>query len=169
MKTIIWVVMVAPLLLGGCGLARDARVADARKQFNAAVSDCVARYTKSLAQRADCRAQAANTYIRPFYPHGDLMTLLQAQRKALAIKVDRGQLSREDHDVQIAQAESAIRQEELRRNNAERGVSAQEAASTAQILGASANLLRASQPPIPAPAVTTTCSRTGNFVNCTSQ
>jgi hypothetical protein len=158
--------LAAPL--AACGNPRQAEFEKGKQLYAAAKAECIAQNPRSLAMQADCRTQAANTFVRPYYRYGDLMTLVQAQRKILAVKADRGEITTDEFDLQMAQVESSIAREENLRNLSERSVSAQESVGAAQALGAAASFIRATQPPTP-PVVNTTCNRIGSFTNCTSR
>ena len=73
-----------------------------------------------MVAQSDCRAEAANAYIRPYYRYGDLMTWIQTKRRALAIEVDRHRMTRADFDRRMAQAERYVDREEERRKRAAR-------------------------------------------------
>jgi hypothetical protein len=81
-----------------------------------AKDDCVSRYADQLVAQSDCRTEAANEYIRPSYPYGDLITKAQVQRRALAERADAGQISREEYEHGVAASDAAISREEDRRN-----------------------------------------------------
>jgi hypothetical protein len=153
------------LLLGGCGLVRQAEMAKAKDQLTAARAECRAAHPDSLAAMSSCWTEVENAIWRPYVRYGDLQTLMQAQRQVLAVKVDHGELTKEDANLQLAQVVSALRKEELQRNNATDQTAAQQSAASAQMLGAAAALLEATRP---APAVNTSCNRIGTVVNCTS-
>jgi choline dehydrogenase-like flavoprotein len=121
---------------------REQNSVEAKEHYLAAKASCVAEYPNSLVSQSDCRAQAANTYIRPFYKYGDLMTRAQEQRRELAIKADRREITRKTYDRQIAQLETAIAREEDRRNNSSAHASASESNPFAGLFNAFAGLLR---------------------------
>jgi hypothetical protein len=104
------------MALIGCSSSPEAGIGEAQHRYLAAKAECDTEYPHSLALRADCRTHEANTYIRPYYRYGDLMTFAQQQRKTLAVKADRHEITREDYDRQIAQSEREVSREEDRRN-----------------------------------------------------
>jgi hypothetical protein len=170
------VVLLALLALNGCGIARRAEIADAKKHLVADVADCKAQYAASFVQQADCMTATENVYEKPFINDPEMLDLLQAKRQVLAVQVDNGQLTKAQANLELATLRTQIKQTELDRRNAAAAVSAQQSAASAQMLGASARLLQGTQPVAPpvvmqsvAPrAVNTTCNGFGNTVNCTS-
>ena len=100
----------------GCSPSPEADIAHAQQRYLAAKGSCVATYPKSFVLQADCRTQAANSYIRPYYRYGDLMTRAQDQRRALAVKVDRHEMSRSAYERAIARSEREVAREEEQRN-----------------------------------------------------
>jgi hypothetical protein len=152
-------------------LAHQAELKKAKEQLEAARAECRTKYPNSHTQRADCFTAAEDTTIRPLINDGDLLSVMQAERKVLAIKVDQGGMTEADANLQMAKANAALRQQEIERNNATDAIAAQRSAASAQMLGAGAALLQANRPaPImaPQPIVNTSCNRVGSFVNCTS-
>jgi hypothetical protein len=109
-------VVLLAFALGGCGGSREVDSAAAKRNYLAAKDGCIAEYPNSLVAQSDCRTRAANRYIRPFYKYGDLMTRAQEQRRELAAKADRHEITRRTYDRQVAQSDSAIAREEDRRN-----------------------------------------------------
>jgi len=165
--------LTAPLTLGGCGLVQQAEMMKAKERLVAMRAECRARYPDSHAQMADCLTAAENDTVRPLaYNDGDLLTVMQAKRRILAVKEDRGEITKDEAQLEMAQLMSALRDEDLQRSNAAAAVAAQRSAASAQMLGAAATMMQASRPAIvvpPAPPmVTTTCMPMGGLVNCTS-
>jgi hypothetical protein len=115
LKTSVCALFVLVIALDGCG-APDVDSATAKQHYLAAKDRCVADYPNSLVLQSDCRTRAANIYIRPFYKYGDLMTRAQEQRRALAVKADRHEITRKTYDRQIARSEAMIAREEERRD-----------------------------------------------------
>ena len=99
-------------------MSPEADIADAQQRYLAARAKCVAAYPKSLVLQSDCRTQAANTYVRPYYRYGDLMTRAREQRRALAVKADRHEISSAAYNRAIARSEREVAQEEEQRNAA---------------------------------------------------
>jgi hypothetical protein len=129
------IIRALPILaLAGCGASPDSGIADAQQRYLAAKATCDAEYPRGLALQADCRTRAANTFIRPYYRYGDLMTFAQEQRKALAVKVDRHEMTRKDYDRQIALSEREVSGEEDRRNRLAHTASSYEATPFAAML-----------------------------------
>jgi outer membrane murein-binding lipoprotein Lpp len=108
--------LVVTIALAGCAATPQGDIADARQRYLTAKAACVSAYPRSLTRQAECRAHAGNTYIRPYYRYGDLMTYVQARRRELAGKADRHEISRAAYEHQVAQAEAEVAREEDRRN-----------------------------------------------------
>ena len=104
------------LAVVGCSVSPDAGIAQAQHRYLAAKSECDENHSKSMMQQADCRTQAANAYVRPYYRYGDLMTYAQQQRRALAVQVDQHRMSMATYNRKIAQSEREVAKEEDRRN-----------------------------------------------------
>ncbi len=117
MRTWSLVFLAAPLLLAGCVVPPPLESsAIARQKYLAAKSDCEIVWPNSLVGQSDCRTAAADRYIRPYYRYGDLMTHLQMERRALAMRVDLKQISRAEFNRRMASAERDNAREEDRRN-----------------------------------------------------
>lgn len=136
----------------------------------AARAECKAQHPNTLADQADCQTAAEDAIERPFIQNGDLLSLMQAKRKLLALRVDRGEITKSEANVQLAQVLAEIRDEELARTNAARAVAVQQSAASAQMAAAAARLLQPQQPaPYYAPPlVNMNCARVGAFTNCTA-
>jgi hypothetical protein len=135
-------VIILTVALGGCGGSREIDSATAKRNYLAAKDSCIAEYPNSLVSQSDCRARAANAYIRPFYKYGDLMTRAQEQRRELAAKADRHEITRRTYDRQVAQSEAAIAREEDRRNKLGDTTSTPEQGPFANLFNAIAGWLR---------------------------
>jgi hypothetical protein len=117
LRSITRALLVVPLVLWGCAAPTPPISPQAAKRlYLAAKNDCVARYPDSLTAQSDCRARAANIYIRPTYHYGDLMTRAQEQRRALAVQADRHDITRAQFERGVARSEAAISREEDRRD-----------------------------------------------------
>jgi hypothetical protein len=115
-SAVFWQIAVLTFALGGCSGSRDVDSLSAKRNYLAAKDNCLAEFPGSMVAQSDCRTRAANRYIRPFYKYGDLMTRAQEQRRELAAKADRHEISRKTYDRQVAQSEASIAREEDRRN-----------------------------------------------------
>jgi hypothetical protein len=109
--------LVLPLLLWGCTEPSPTEKAAARRDYLTAKNACVARYPDSLTEQSDCRAHAADMYIRPIYRYGDLMTRAQEQRRVLAVQADRHEITRMEYNRGVARSEAEIAREEDHRNS----------------------------------------------------
>jgi len=108
--------LVSLCVLAACTVPGAPDAATGRQRYMAAKADCVASHPDRLVAQSDCRARAANSYIRPFYKYGDLMDRAQEQRRVLAGRADRHEISRASYEHQVAQSDAAISREEDRRN-----------------------------------------------------
>jgi hypothetical protein len=115
LRITVGILFALPLLLWGCGEPSVDR-ATAKSRYLAAKNECIARYPDSLTEQSDCRTRAADRYIRPTYRYGDLMTRAQEQRRDLAERADRHEISRQAYNREVARSEAAISREEDRRN-----------------------------------------------------
>ena len=130
------------LTLGACGVPPVLDKVEAEKRYLVAKQECIARYPHSLALQSDCRATAADVFIRPHYRYGDLMTYAQGQRGRWARMVDRHEMSRQDYDRRMAQSEAAVSREEDRRNAAARTAHAHHNEPFTRLVGAFNRLFR---------------------------
>jgi hypothetical protein len=83
------------------------------------------------AAEADCLTAAEDAYLRPCIDDGDLLSLLQAERKLLATKVSNGQMSKEEADLEMTQVMTAIHSEAAQRANTASIAAAQRSAASA--------------------------------------
>ena len=120
MRIMVRALVLLPCALFGCAVPVPINPKVARSQYLAAKNDCIARYSTSLTLQSDCRARAADYYIRPTYRYGDLMTRAQEQRRELAIRADRHEITRRQYEREVARSEAAVSREEDRRNAAAR-------------------------------------------------
>jgi hypothetical protein len=116
LKIILRAVPLFALALSGCGEPPRADLAAAQHRYLAAKSHCDREFADSLALRADCRTQAANAYIRPYYRYGDLMDYAQNQRRVLAVRADQHEITRATYNRLVAESEREVSREEDRRN-----------------------------------------------------
>jgi hypothetical protein len=150
------------IALTGCGLAQQAQMRESMQKLQPAIEQCRSQYPSSRAQQSDCVTVAEDTYMRPYYRYGDLLSLMQTQRKVLAVAIDDGQMSVDQGNLQLAKAKAELTQQQFERDNAAGLVSAQQRAASAQMLGASAAILQTNRP------ATTSCTRFGTNVTCNS-
>ena len=126
---------VLTLACAACSVSPEADLGDAQQRYLSAKARCVTSYPKTLVLQSDCRTQAANTYIRPYYRYGDLMTWAQEQRRVLAVKVDRHEMSRAAYDREIARSEREVAREEERRNASNHTASSYEDTPVVSVFG----------------------------------
>lgn len=152
----IFVVVGLCAILGGCGLVaakqREEEFARARAQADGIFAECDAKIPKEKGQivnRTRCRAPGFSL-LRNFAPYPDLMDQEAAYRMAMAERIDAGQITMAQAELEAAENRSRLIAEEQRRSLSNRAVSAQESVAAAQ--------WRASAP--------VSCTRIGNTTNC---
>src|ERR1019366_2577152 len=101
MRNILRVLPVVTIALAGCGYSGEADIAQGQELYRAAKATCLAEYPNSLVPQSECRARAADAYIRPYYRYGDLMTWAQERRRELAEQVDQHRMSQAAYDRAI--------------------------------------------------------------------
>jgi hypothetical protein len=98
-----------------------------RAEFRQVVQDCQAKFALHV-PRARCVNDADDKYMRPTYRYGDLLDVLEAERVAIATKIDAGQLSQADGQLEFAKARSELVSSEKARQNQEQMIQLQQAA-----------------------------------------
>lgn len=136
------------LSLAGCA---QQRIAEANAALTQRIAECKALYPsegKDYLQKARCDEPARRAVFVAKGAPGDLVEVYIATRSDLAAKADRGEITREEANLRMAQTARELSDSELSRRNA----------------------ARAAMPPEPvqfAPRQTN-CTRFGNTVNCNS-
>jgi hypothetical protein len=133
--------MLPILALAGCTASPGMGVAEAQHRYLTAKAACDMDYPDSFTAQADCRTHAANAYVRPYYRYGDLMTYVQQKRRWLAVKVDQHDMSRQNYDRQLADAEREVSREEDRRNRITHAASSYESTPFTPVVATFARLL----------------------------
>jgi hypothetical protein len=114
---------------------------------------CSQRFPQPRKGQQAAWAACANEAERPlgaFQPYPDLLELKFANRLALSAKMDRGQITYEDAQLESAKLNSQVMAEFERRTNAKRAVNAQEIAADAAYRN----------------SLGVTCTRFGDIVTC---
>jgi hypothetical protein len=150
------------------------RVEAAKAEFATEKAKCFATWPArqgNYLRRVECENAAFERIARPLVPNPDLYELAWAYDLALAAKMDRGDISREDARLQRAQFLAQLSTEAQNRVNAAQVANAQAQMAQAQQSAAFGNVLagfvalqQASRPSI----INTTCNRIGGFSSCTS-
>jgi outer membrane murein-binding lipoprotein Lpp len=111
--TVVAIAAIVGSLLAGC-VAGPSAEDMAAVQTGKAQCD---RLSTSTA-RARCEVANANKYLRRYVPQGslDLADVAEAQMLVLAQKVDAGQMTQAEADLELAQAKSRLISEEQQRN-----------------------------------------------------
>jgi|ERR1700722_7359093 len=121
-------VLVTALLLGGCmTVGPTPEQLALRAEFKQALDDCRTRFAVHV-PRAKCANAADDKYLRPTYRYGDLLDVLEAQRMAIATRLDSGALTQADADLEFAKAKSELVSQEKARANQEQMIQLQQAA-----------------------------------------
>lgn len=166
------------LSLSSCGPSPQAT---AMNQFHTLVARCAAKnpdQPPTMAAYQKCQNAAANATADKFYPYPDIVELVHAERVKIADQADKGQISLDQANIEIAKVDEEATQMALERNNKNSEAAAQRASAAANMW----SVLHASQPQpyyLPAPSLpnyapaqpitTTNCTRFGNQVNCVSR
>jgi hypothetical protein len=140
------------------------RQREAKEAIQRAVADCKAPYAPNThyLDRTNCEAPIRRWAMQHTNVPSDMADLYLAKRAAIAARLDSGQITKEQANVEITQAAVEMNQVIAERNRAN-------ALTTAAVLSA----MPQPQPYQPTPyvmphPVTTNCMRTGTMVNCTS-
>lgn len=162
--TILSATAAVALSLAGCAAQRQE---EARVAVSKAVEECRAPYPPNthFLDRANCEAPTRRWAAQKTGVAPDMVDLFLAKRAMISSRVDSGQITREQGNVEIASMNVEINQMIAQRNQAN-------AMAMAAILAAmpQPQVYQAPQPyamPVRAP-VTTNCMRMGLSVNCTS-
>ena len=143
--------VVFGLALAGCVSSQSKKLNDATASLTAAKAKCDVQTFRTRTEAARCANEAEEAYLLPAFPYPDLVRLKIATRTALAEKVDRGQITQAEADLEMARQMSQASSEIEKRTLAKRAVGAQESAAS--------SLDRATRQP-------SICSYTQAGVNC---
>ena len=128
--------VLATSLLWGCVAMKPAW----QSQFDSAAMECGGKYTNQDLVWARCMAQAEEILRSAPGVYQDLITLRQTSRIAIASKVERKEISREQAGAEMAQVMSYVASEAQRRDSGQQ-------AANAQMLQAAAGIMVANRPP----------------------
>jgi hypothetical protein len=134
-------------MLAGCGLAREAQLQrEQEAKYKETLKACA---TMQPVRWAQCQTEAENQYFGALKnsAYGDLLTLKQAKRAEIASRLQSGQITKAQADVELASLNSQLVSEAQRRQATNRIAAAQESAAAAASMSAAAM----SQPQSPAP------------------
>jgi hypothetical protein len=106
-------ILAVALALAAC--ADEGPSPEAVANFEKDKAACGALHT--AVARARCFDGVVDRYVRPTVRDQDLLTLEEAERVALAEKVDAGKMTQAEADLQLAQARTGIFSEVQRRSN----------------------------------------------------
>lgn len=123
------VVLGCAMLLAGCVSSRDKAAISAAE---AGVADCKAKTFRSAVERARCLNAAAEIAAPAVGDSADLFRVAQNTRLVLAERVDRGQITQAEADLQMSQTMAGLVSEDNRRATAQRSAAAQEALARPQ-------------------------------------
>ena len=105
-RTAVWVSMIC-IFLGGCMTSQEAT-----ERVRAEAMACAAG-KKTQVKRVKCGIDAENRYLAPRYP--DLVYLVHTQAAALALQVDRGELTRRQAEARLMRIQAQVAKEKRRR------------------------------------------------------
>jgi hypothetical protein len=163
------------MLLGCSANDREAQNR-ALENIRLAEADCNSRFPledRKFIDNTECKNDVIRRFALPNSPHPDLLNWLMASQSALAVRVQRGDLSYEDALLQHAQMVSYITAEANNRNAAQRAREiaawSHVSAGFAALGGNSTPQMQPMQPIQPLPRMTQTrCQRFGQTINCTT-
>lgn len=118
-------VLTLSMIVAGCAAVRSSNLEAATEAAQREVAKCP---SAPRAEFARCANEITNRTIKPLHPYPDLVDVVSTARLSLAVKVDRGEMSKEDADMQFAKLQSDVVGEVERRRLARRSVRAQESA-----------------------------------------
>jgi hypothetical protein len=128
------------ITLSGCGVVQQAQMNNAKKKLATEAMQCSQMVL--AVERADCNTAAENSTVRSHANDGDLLDVFQAQRRVLAGQVDRGEITREQANLQLAELKSVLRQQEIDRANNAAAVNAARGAVGVQQMQLGCQMLR---------------------------
>jgi hypothetical protein len=125
------VMRIALILAVGLAVASCNNQLSPEAKANMAQAREACALEKSAAAKASCLNAVDNEYIRPRLRTTDLLDLYQAERAALAEKVDAGAMTPAEAALKLAQMKTEVISEDQRRsNNAAMAAAATMAGST---------------------------------------
>lgn len=138
------------------------------QQANAVRAECDAKLEagvyKTFYQRTECFNEGLmNIYLENNYPYLDLVLLSNAYRLAVAERVDKGELTKTEAQVIMAELGQRIVTEEQKRATNAAYARAAQAQGTGALLQGLGTLNQSMRPLQRQPI---TCTQTGNMINC---
>lgn len=153
MRVITMAATLSVLALAGCA---QQRIAEANTALTQRIAECKAQYpdaSKNFLLKARCDEPARRAAFAANNAPGDLVEVFLATRADVAAKADRGEITREEANLRIAQTQRELADAAAARRNA--------------ALAAMPSPPVFVQPAVSTPTQTT-CTRFGNTVNCNS-
>ncbi|WP_156878509.1 hypothetical protein [Roseomonas gilardii] len=154
--------MVVCLAAAGCANPAQQRAQDTAATFDTVRAGCAERFPQKLGNylsKARCEADAQMAAMTANGFPADLASLFIAKRASIAGSIDRGAISPEEGDLQIAQVRTEIIDRQQARRNAALSALAMEPPPMMQ-----APTYR----PIPTPTITNCNPTFGGGVSCTT-
>jgi len=157
MRLVQMMASVGVFVLAGCAQQQQQqRIAEADAALNQRIAECEAQYPrgegKNALQRFRCVEPAQRAAFVAGRAPGDLVDVLLATTADVAAKVDRGEMTREEGTLRIAQTKRELADTEQSRRNA--------------ALTATAPFMP--RAPVQFAPQQTSCTQFGNTVNCNS-
>jgi hypothetical protein len=147
MKAFLTLVALLSLAVSGCmSTGPTPEQLAIRAEMQQAVQDCHTKFALRVS-RAHCLNDVDEKYARATYRYPDLLDVLEATRLSLAAKVDAGQMTGADADLEFAKTKADLVSTEKSRNNQTQMVQLQRAA-----------VINSSRP--------VTCTTFGTTTNC---
>ena len=127
------------VLVSGCGPSRAQRIEAADKRVGAIRDECRDKRLRGELSGHLAKVKCGNSRVRAEfemagYPYMDLIDLRHAYRLAWARRINSGEMTEEDFELQKAELNVRINSEEFLRDNVERQSAAQEAAAMNALL-----------------------------------
>jgi hypothetical protein len=161
--------LLITLTLSACASAAQQAPEEAFLEATDMTTECrekrLAGELRNYSESADCRDRARQNIAASGYPHMDLIDLMFAHDKALAQRVDSGEISEIDAQLLSAELLTAIAGEEQRRTIADYQTHLQKRQDLTHFLN-SWNRQQQNKNQIQSPQRSITCTPSGNMVQC---
>jgi hypothetical protein len=130
-------VVLLSFCLTACGILAEKREQEISAQYDAASNAC-GQIQAGPVPWAQCQTNAENQYLRPQIPpsYTDLLNLKQARRAEIVSRLQRGQITIEQADVELATMTSQLVSEMTSRRMAAQSVAAQQSVAASAAMSA---------------------------------
>jgi hypothetical protein len=156
---------VSLIVLSGCAMS----LKEASTKMYAIEADCDAKFKagvyKNFYENAECLNDGLTKFFIDInYPYMDLVVLQNAYRLALAERRDRGEITKTEAQVIMADLSQRLAAEEHKRATNSAYARAAQAQGTGALLQGLGGFIQSVQPPAQKPPIT--CMQTGNVTRC---